>query len=79
MHRYKALRRPSEERSTRDERDLKASDNEALSKGDNERSSKEPPLPPRATAIFLGLWVAGLILIAFFVVPVLFASCVPQS
>lgn len=42
-------------------------------------SRHEPPLPPRATAVFLGVWVAALLLIAFFVVPALFASCVPQS
>lgn len=42
-------------------------------------SKEEPPLPPRATAVFLGVWVAVLLLVAFFVVPVLFGSCVPQS
>lgn len=51
---------------------------EALSDGLS-KDKEEPPLPPRATAVFLGLWMAVLLLIAFFVVPALFASCVPQS
>ena len=42
-------------------------------------SREEPPLPPRATGVFLGLWIVALLFIAFFVVPMLFSSCVPQS
>lgn len=41
-------------------------------------SRAEPPLPSRATGIFLGFWVAALLMIAFFVVPALFAGCVPR-
>src|SRR5204862_3863744 len=40
-------------------------------------SPEEPPLPPRATGIFLGVWVAALLFIAFVVVPQLFAVCGP--
>ena len=36
-----------------------------------------PPLPPRATGIVLGLWIAAMLFIAFFVVPMLFATCAP--
>lgn len=35
------------------------------------------PLPLRATTIVLGVWVSGLILLAFIVVPILFALCGP--
>jgi len=38
-------------------------------------SKEESPLPPRATGIFLGLWIAGLLFLAFVVVPQLFAAC----
>lgn len=59
---------------------VKASDHRHVGGHDDARPSREePPLPPRATAIFLGVWMVALILIAFFVVPALFASCVPQS
>jgi len=44
-------------------------------KRDEERS----PLPLRATGIFLGLWMAVLITIAFFVVPLAFSSCKPTG
>ncbi len=33
------------------------------------------PLPPRATGMFLGLWMAVLLILAFVVVPFLFAVC----
>jgi hypothetical protein len=35
------------------------------------------PLPLRATSIVLGLWISGLVIIAFVVVPLLFALCGP--
>ncbi len=38
-----------------------------------------PPLPPRATGIVLGIWIAALLLIAFVIVPMLFAVCVPPA
>lgn len=41
-------------------------------------SREGSPLPPRATAAFLGVWIATLLLAAFVVVPALFASCQPQ-
>jgi hypothetical protein len=39
----------------------------------------QSPLPPRATGIFLGLWMAVLLVLAFVVVPNLFAACIPQD
>jgi hypothetical protein len=36
------------------------------------------PLPLRATGIVLGLWVGGLVVLAFVVVPALFATCGPN-
>jgi hypothetical protein len=36
------------------------------------------PLPLRATSIVLGLWVVGLVLLAFVIVPALFATCGPN-
>ena len=48
---------------------------------DNREQPSEPKtsLPPRATGIFLGVWVAVLLFAAFFVVPELFAGCIPQT
>lgn len=34
-----------------------------------------PPLPPFATGIALGAWVALMLLLAFVVVPTAFAAC----
>ena len=42
-------------------------------------TKEEPPLPPRATGIFLGLWMAALLFIAFVLVPQAFAACMPSS
>jgi hypothetical protein len=39
---------------------------------------RRQPLPLRATAIVLGLWVSGLVILAFVVVPALFATCGPN-
>jgi hypothetical protein len=33
------------------------------------------PLPPLATGIALGLWITAMLVLAFVVVPTLFASC----
>ncbi len=38
-----------------------------------------PPLPLRATGIFIGVWLAALLLLAFVVVPNLFAACTPAD
>jgi hypothetical protein len=35
------------------------------------------PLPLRATTIVLGVWISVLVILAFVVVPVLFALCGP--
>jgi hypothetical protein len=43
------------------------------------KDREEPPLPARATGLFLGLWVAVLLLLAFVVVPQLFALCGPAG
>ena len=40
---------------------------------------REQPLPLRATAIVLSVWVVGLVLIAFVVLPALFATCAPPG
>ena len=37
------------------------------------------PLPLRATAIVLALWITGLVVLAFVVVPALFATCMPPG
>ncbi len=42
-------------------------------------SKREPALPPRATGVFLGVWIAVLLLLAFVVVPQLFAACLPTA
>ncbi|MDQ6857398.1 MAG: hypothetical protein M3Z65_00200 [Chloroflexota bacterium] len=36
---------------------------------------RKQPLPLRATAIVLSVWVVGLVLVAFVLVPALFATC----
>ena len=41
------------------------------------KPEKGSPLPIRATAIVLGSWVGVLVILAFVVVPVLFAICGP--
>lgn len=38
---------------------------------------REAPLPLRATTIVLGFWISGLVILAFVVVPMLFALCGP--
>jgi hypothetical protein len=44
--------------------------------GDKERS----PLPPVATGIALGIWIALMLVLAFVVVPALFGMCtLPQG
>jgi hypothetical protein len=40
---------------------------------------ERPVLPPRATGVFLGLWMSVLLVLAFFVVPALFALCAPAG
>ena len=44
----------------------------------NEEREK-PVLPARATGMFLGLWMAVLLTLAFFVVPAIFSTCIPPS
>ncbi len=44
----------------------------------NEEREK-PVLPVRATGMFLGLWMAVLLTLAFFVVPALFSTCMPPA
>lgn len=44
----------------------------------NEEREK-PVLPARATGMFLGLWMAVLLTLAFFVVPALFSTCLPPA
>jgi hypothetical protein len=44
-----------------------------------EQDKGEPTLPLRATGIFLGLWITALLVLAFFVVPLIFSSCLPPD
>lgn len=37
------------------------------------------PLPIRATTIVLGLWISTFVILAFVVVPMLFATCAPPG
>jgi len=39
----------------------------------------KPILPRRATGIFLGLWMALMLTLAFVVVPAAFATCAPSE
>jgi len=39
------------------------------------RDKEASPLPPLATGIALGLWIALMLFLAFVVVPTIFASC----
>lgn len=39
----------------------------------------ESPLPPKATGIVLGLWMAVMLALAFLVIPALFGSCAPPG
>ena len=50
-----------------------------MSKRPEEPDDSVTPLPTRATGVFLGIWVAVLLFVAFFVVPQLFAGCMPQT
>ena len=43
------------------------------------QEKEKSPLPLRATGMFLGLWMAVLLTIAFFVIPAVFASCLPTG
>jgi len=44
-------------------------------RGRKEIGREEPPLPPVATGIALGIWIALMLVLAFLVVPTVFASC----
>lgn len=46
-----------------------------LKRRDQGQEKGEPPLPPLATGIALGLWVTGMVVLAFVVVPAIFATC----
>ena len=41
-----------------------------------DKDHERQPLPPLATGIALGLWISAMLLLAFLIVPTLFASCV---
>ncbi len=40
---------------------------------------REQPLPPVATGIVLGLWIALMLVLALVVVPLLFSTCAPAQ
>ena len=44
----------------------------------NEEQDK-PILPRRATGMFLGAWMALMLVLAFVVVPAAFATCIPPE
>lgn len=44
----------------------------------NEEQDK-PILPRRATGIFLGVWMALMLTLAFVVVPAAFSTCIPAQ
>lgn len=44
---------------------------------DQREVERASPLPLRATSIVLALWVGALLLVAFVIVPILFAICGP--
>jgi hypothetical protein len=39
---------------------------------------REPPLPPTATGIALGIWITLMLILALVIVPTIFALCAPQ-
>jgi len=42
-------------------------------------SHNRSPLPPVATGIALGIWLAAMLVLALVIVPMLFATCYPQT
>jgi hypothetical protein len=44
-----------------------------------ERDRPDWPIPPVATGIALGLWIAVMLILAFVVVPILFGTCAAPS
>ena len=47
--------------------------------GDRPSDEERPYVPIRATAIVLSAWVTVLLVLAFGVVPLLFATCAPPA
>ena len=45
----------------------------------NDDAEREGGLPVRATGMFLGVWMAAMLVLAFVVVPQLFAACIPPA
>jgi preprotein translocase subunit Sec61beta len=43
----------------------------------DEEVADGPPISPRAAGIAIGIWVSALLVLAFVVVPILFAMCAP--
>jgi hypothetical protein len=39
----------------------------------------DSPLPPKATGIALGIWIALMLVLAFVIVPTIFATCASQA
>jgi len=46
-----------------------------MRRGPREVDKRGSPLPLRATGIVLAIWITGLVILAFVVVPALFATC----
>jgi hypothetical protein len=50
-----------------------------MRRGQGDVDERGSPLPVRATAIVLAIWITVLVLVAFLIVPALFASCMPPG
>ena len=47
--------------------------------GRDDREKDRLPVSPRALGVAFGLWITLMVILAFVVVPLLFANCVPAS
>lgn len=45
----------------------------------DDREKEQLPVSPRALGVAFGLWITFMVLLAFVVVPFLFATCAPPS
>ena len=46
-----------------------------MHRGQSDVDEPGSPLPLRATGIVFGIWITGLVVLAFVVVPAIFATC----
>ena len=50
-----------------------------MRRGPGEVDRRGSPLPLRATGIVLAVWITGLVILAFVILPALFATCAPPG